>query len=71
MDMLFRKKIERACTYCSRGTHLNDELVLCTKKGIREPWSKCRRFQYDPTKRIPAKSKALDLAKSEADDFSL
>ena len=71
MDMLFRKKIARACTYCTYGTTLEEGQVLCIKKGLKAPDSKCRRSQYDPCKRIPAKAKALDFSKYSADDFSL
>lgn len=69
--MLFRKKIDRACSYCIRGTKLENGMVLCVKKGIREPEDKCFRFRYDPIKRIPVKSKALDFSRYAEDDFSL
>lgn len=71
MDMLFRKKITRACTYCTRGTQLEEGQILCVKKGVRAPDSKCWRFEYDPCKRIPPKAKALDFSKYNNDDFSL
>lgn len=69
--MLFRKKIERSCSYCQHGTQLEDELVLCTKKGLKSIDKKCWRFQYDPCKRIPLKAKALDFSKYDQEDFSL
>ena len=69
--MLFRKKIERRCEYCGKGTLLEDGQVLCTKKGIRLPEEKCRSFRYDPCKRIPRKEKALDFSKYDREDFSL
>lgn len=69
--MLFRKKIERSCAYCLYGAHLDDGQILCSKKGMRSEDNKCWRFHYDPCKRIPAKSKALDFAKYEKEDFSL
>jgi hypothetical protein len=69
--MLFRKKIERACDYCSFGTKLDEDTILCAKKGLRKPDDACRKFDYDPTKRIPAKAKALDFSKYEKHDFSL
>lgn len=69
--MLFRKKIERACIYCLRGTQLEDEQILCSKKGLRSPIDKCLCFRYDPCKRIPKKAKALDFSKYNAEDFSL
>ena len=69
--MLFRKKIEPACGYCQFGTKLEEDLILCTKKGLRNPDDKCWRFQYDPCKRIPRKAKALDFSQYEERDFSL
>lgn len=69
--MLFRKKIERACAYCVHGTKLDDGQILCAKKGLKLEDEKCRRFKYDPTKRIPAKQKALDFSKYNEEDFSL
>ena len=35
--MLFRKKIDRACSYCRHGVPLCDGQVLCVKKGIKKP----------------------------------
>ena len=69
--MLFRKKIERSCAYCTHGVVLEDGQVLCSKKGLRTIADKCRKFKYDPCKRIPAKAKAMDFSKYESEDFSL
>ncbi|MBO5952716.1 MAG: hypothetical protein J6Q53_01100 [Oscillospiraceae bacterium] len=69
--MLFRKKIERSCSYCAYGTKIDDEQVLCTKKGVVPVCGKCRKFSYDPCKRVPPKVKALDFQKYDKEDFSL
>lgn len=69
--MLFRKKIEKSCSYCIHGTRLNDSEILCTKKGIRTEEQKCMRFRYDPTRRIPKKQKALDFSQFDSVDYSL
>lgn len=69
--MLFRKKIQRQCAYCAHSTPLNEEQIHCPKKGVREPDDRCIFFSYDPTKRIPAKAKAVDFAKYEEYDYSL
>lgn len=71
MDMLFRKKIERSCAYCTRGTMLESGQILCVKKGIREEGYSCWRFRYDPFKRIPRKARALDFSMYSEEDFSL
>lgn len=69
--MLFRKKIERSCTYCIHGTSLDNYQILCSKKGTRNADDKCYKFKYDPCKRIPLKAKALDFKKYEEEDFTL
>lgn len=69
--MLFRKKIERSCTYCRFATKLNDDQVLCAKKGVVNIAKPCRKFHYDPCKRIPLKSKAIDFSQYNQEDFKL
>ena len=69
--MLFRKKIERSCSYCRFAAQLNDSQVLCAKNGIADIAKPCRKFRYDPCKRIPLKAKALDLSQYNQDDFKL
>lgn len=69
--MLFRKKIERSCAYCLHGAQLEDGQILCAKKGLRSGEDNCRRFKYDPCKRIPKKAKALDFSKYDNEDYSL
>ena len=69
--MLFRKKIERSCAYCTHGAHLEDGQILCSKKGQRTEEDSCFRFRYDPCKRIPGRAKALDFSRYDQEDFSL
>lgn len=69
--MLFRKKIERSCSYCEYATKIDDEQMLCSKKGVRACNGKCRKFTYDPCKRIPAKPKAPDFRQYDDRDYSL
>lgn len=69
--MLFRKKIQRSCAYCAHGTKIDDEQILCAKRGVVSVSHKCRKFKYDPCKRIPTKFKALDFNKYDQEDFSL
>ena len=69
--MLFRKKIEKSCSYCQHSTALEDDQYLCTKKGICSADQKCLHFTYDPCKRIPSKAKALDFSKYDQEDYSL
>lgn len=69
--MLFRKRIARSCQYCSNATKLNEAEVLCTKRGIISIGKNCRKFSYDPCKRVPPKAKASDFSKYDTEDFSL
>ena len=69
--MLFRKTIDRYCSYCLHCTKLNDSQVLSTKRGGVAASSQCPKFRYDPCKRIPGKAKALDLRKYDQEDYSL
>ena len=69
--MLFRKKIARSCSYCAYGTKLDDEQVLCIKKGVVAVNGSCRKFSYDPCKRVPPKAKASDFSKYNDEDYTL
>lgn len=69
--MLFRKKIQPSCSYCTYGTALDNGQILCSKKGLVDTQKKCRKFQYDPCKRTPAKPKSLDFSKYDHEDYSL
>ncbi len=69
--MLFRKKIPRDCRYCKHATAFDAEQVLCIRKGVIDGNKPCRKFRYDPCKRIPVKAKALDFAQFSEDDFKL
>ena len=69
--MLFSKEIEPRCAYCQRGAKLSDDKVMCLKKGIVSPAGQCRRFKYDPLKRVPPKPLVLDFSALRDEDFSL
>lgn len=69
--MLFRKKMPRSCSYCMNATQLNDDEVLCIKRGIVAIDKSCKKFIYDPCKRIPPKPKAADFSEYDKENFSL
>jgi hypothetical protein len=68
--MLFRKDIERCCSYCLYAK-VEEENVTCAKAGNVSPDHRCWRFRYDPCKRTPPKMKAFDTEKYDDVDFSL
>lgn len=69
--MLFRKDIERYCTYCEHSRPLNEEQLLCKKKGIVVPNYSCRHFTYDPLKRTPPQAAVPDFSRFSEEDFTL
>ncbi len=71
LTMLFNKKIEPSCAYCSHGARVDDDSVICDRKGIVRPWGKCFRFDYDPLKRVPDAPVAPSTAGLSEDDFKL
>ena len=42
---LFQKHIEPRCAYCTRCRPLNEEQVVCEKKGVMSAASSCRSFR--------------------------
>ena len=69
--MLFKKKHPRSCSYCRYSTKIDDTMMLCSKCGVVIAEKSCRKFAYDPCKRIPPKPKALDFVKYNEKDFTL
>ena len=69
--MLFRKEIEPRCAYCKRGEQINDREVACVKRGIVPVEDSCRRFRYDPLKRVPPRPVALSTERLQQTDFSI
>ena len=70
MKKILGDGVEPKCQYCRFGTPVADsDTVLCVKNGVRDGSSSCKKFRYDPLKRIPRRPPEL-LTFSE-DDFSL
>ena len=69
--MLFRKKMPRTCTYCIHGTILNQEDILCIKRGVVCVNRVCTKFKYDPCKRKPLKAMTANFTKYDKLDFTL
>lgn len=65
-----RKKHDPRCEYCIYAKIPNDRSVaLCKFNGVMPLESHCRRYDYDPLKRIPKKLR-IDTDYT-ADDFKL
>ncbi|HCC00304.1 MAG TPA: hypothetical protein DEP42_03675 [Ruminococcaceae bacterium] len=67
---LFPKKAYAACRHCTHGKLASEESrVLCRNKGIVDADYVCRKYRYDPLKRIPHRRPTLpDFS---PDDFKL
>ena len=69
--MLFRKDITPRCGYCRYAAPAGSGSVICRKKGIRPESDACRRFKYDPLRRVPPKPVSVDFSKYDERDYSL
>ena len=69
--MIFRKNIDRYCTYCRHAGKIDDDQMICSKKGIVSSGHHCKRFSYDPLKRLPVRLKPLSTNNYTEADFTL
>lgn len=68
--LLEKKKYPSVCETCLHGRLSPDgRNVLCVKKGIVETDGKCRKYSYDPLKRIPKKPLLVEQANPK--DFEI
>lgn len=66
-NKLFRKDIEPRCFYCLYASKLDEQNMICKKRGIVNQINKCRSFKYDPLCRIPPKPAVLRLNFKDSD----
>ena len=69
--MLFEKKMDPRCAYCQRCAPLDEESVMCIKKGVVPAGFHCRAFKYDPLKRVPPPPPAPAFYPLKDEDFVL
>jgi hypothetical protein len=70
--MLFSKNMEPRCEYCRHGvTFDGDELIGCKHHGVMRADDKCRRFTYDPLKRVPDPPRVFKAQEFDKEDFEL
>ncbi len=51
---LYGNAVTPACEICINGHRSsNGKKILCLRKGIMLPSAHCRKFRYDPLRRIP------------------
>lgn len=69
--MLFSKEIKPCCAYCAKSKQVNDEEAVCVKHGIVSLQYRCKRYVYDPTKRVPSEPAQLDKDAFTEEDFKI
>ncbi|MEE1356574.1 MAG: hypothetical protein UHG68_03305 [Clostridia bacterium] len=56
-------EIENYCAFCEHSTATYDkDRMLCEKKGIVYAGYVCRKFRYDPQKRVPVKKRLISIS---------
>lgn len=67
---LYGKDVLPRCLYCEHGQPVKDTgHINCRYRGVVTDGYSCRKFRYDPLKRVPAKPAALP--RYDAGDFSI
>ena len=64
---LFGNNIKPSCKYCESALSMKGEVITCDKYGEVKAYDACKKFDYDPLKRIPKKE--LSLARSAVNDI--
>ena len=68
---MFRKNVEPACAYCRHSREAEEDEYICMKQGIVSAWGSCRRFSYDPLRRVPESAPAPKTEGLDQADFDL
>jgi hypothetical protein len=67
---LYGNHITPACETCEHGQRSFDgKVVLCPRRGAMPLYERCRKYVYDPLKRIP--HRAPKQTEHTAEEFSL
>lgn len=67
---LYGNNIQPCCEYCAHARRAADgRVMLCQHRGIVPMYHKCRKFRYDPLKRIPFRQPPL--RKYQPEEFLL
>lgn len=70
MKEMFNKDIVKKCAHCCNSLPLsNNGEMACKIRGIVNSDDLCRKYKYDPLKRVPKAQKIAD--NYSADNFNL
>jgi hypothetical protein len=62
--MLYRNNMPRQCATCARAVRLNNTDMICKKYGVVYVDYGCRRYVYDPLKRVPSRMPPVPSGKT-------
>lgn len=63
-------EISKCCAYCEKATVLaSEDYVLCSKRGVVSQTYSCRRFSYDPLKKVPRRMPDMPTLDDVASEF--
>ena len=67
---LYGNTVSPTCRLCVHGRLTKDkQVVLCLHRGVTAPDDRCRKFCYDPLRRVPFRNPQIETFSKE--DFSL
>ena len=67
---LFGNTVQPSCSTCVNGRTAPDEImVLCRKYGPVSPVYRCKKYHYDPLRRVPKRQPKLP--DYTAEDFKI
>lgn len=67
---LYGNNIDPSCEFCVHGRRSSDgKAILCPKKGVMPLYHHCRKFVYDPLKRVP--KRPPDISNYQESDFEI
>ncbi len=64
---LFGNNIKPSCKYCESATSVEGNVIKCSKFGDVKAYDSCKKYVYNPLKRIPKKE--LQLANSAVNEI--
>ncbi len=56
---MYNKNNQKICAFCAWCDIYSDNTALCYYYGPTKKEGKCRKFRYDPYKRIPANERDI------------
>ena len=64
MNGLYRPSVPKSCATCAHATRLSEQDMLCRRHGVVYEGYKCRRYVYDPIKRVPQRMPPVPQGKT-------